>query len=129
MPTARRVLILDDSRLVLNATREALERAGYDVSTTDTPAEFFTLLTLHQPDLALVDVSMPTLEGDSVVWIARAHQLHTCPIVLFSAKSETELAALVKSSGADGYVCKTADSRVLCEKIASFLQDPHAQGD
>jgi len=121
MTTARHILLLDDSPMVLNATREALESGGFQVSTTDNAAEFLTLLTTVKPHLALVDVSMPGMEGDSVVWIARAHQLHTCPIVFYSAKSDAELAALAASTGAEGYVCKTDDAALLCAKVKGFI--------
>lgn len=116
-----RILLLDDSPLVLNATREALEPSGHQLTCVSEPAEFFTALEKQKPDLALVDVSMPTLEGDAVVWIARAHQLHGCRIVLYSAKTEAELTALVKSSGADGFICKTGDDAKLLEEIAAVL--------
>lgn len=116
-----RLLLLDDSALVLNATREALEPAGHQLTCVSEPAAFFTALSSEKPDLALVDVSMPTLEGDAVVWIARAHQLHGCRIVLYSAKTEAELEALVRSSGADGFICKTGDDDKLRGEVAKFL--------
>lgn len=116
-----RLLLLDDSALILNATKLALESAGHQVEATSEPAEFFTALKKLQPDLALVDVSMPTLEGDAVVWIARAHQLHACRIVLYSAKSATELEKLVASSGADGFICKTTDEEALRRQVTEAL--------
>lgn len=116
-----RILLLDDSPLVLNATREALEPAGHQLTCVSEPAAFFTALAAEQPQLALVDVSMPTLEGDAVVWIARAHQLHGCRIVLYSAKTEAELGALVRSSGADGFICKSGDDAKLVQQVADFL--------
>src|SRR5687767_8817719 len=103
-----RILLLDDSALVLNATKLALEAGRHEVYTTSEPPVFFISLEKWRPDLALVDVSMPTLEGDAVVWIARAHQLHACRIVLYSAKTAAELEKLVTSSGADGFICKTS---------------------
>jgi DNA-binding response OmpR family regulator len=119
-----RILLLDDSALVLNATREALEPAGHQLTCVGEPAAFFTALSTAEPELALVDVSMPTLEGDAVVWIARAHQLHGCRIVLYSAKSEAELEALVRSSGADGFICKTGDDERLRREVAKMLALP-----
>lgn len=116
-----RILLLDDSSLVLNATKLALEAARHVVIATSEPADFFVALEKERPDLALVDVSMPTLEGDAVVWIARAHQLHACRIVLYSAKSEAELQRLVVSSGADGFICKTADEELLRKKVVAAL--------
>lgn len=115
-----RILLLDDSPLVLNATKEALE-PKHQVTCVSEPAAFFTALSTEKPELALVDVSMPTLEGDAVVWIARAHQLHGCRIVLYSAKSETELATLVRSSGADGFICKTGDDAKLQQEVETML--------
>ena len=114
--------MLDDSPLVLNATREALEPAGHELTCVDDPAAFLTALTTMRPELALVDVSMPTLEGDAVVWIARAQQLHRTRIVLYSAKSEKELEALVRSSGADGFICKTDNEERLRQQVADFLK-------
>ena len=124
-----RILVLDDSLLVLNATRDTLEAAGHQVTCVGEPAEFFTALEAQKPDIALVDVSMPTLEGDAVVWIARAHQLRACLIVLYSAKSEDELRPLVTSSGADGFICKTADEELLRRQVAGFLtRAPNSPG-
>ncbi len=118
-PVAR-ILLLDDSPLVLNATREALEPA-HQLTCVSEPAAFFTALSTGKPELALVDVSMPTLEGDAVVWIARAHQLHGCRIVLYSAKTEAELSSLVRSSGADGFICKTGDDEKLRKEVEAML--------
>ena len=120
------ILLLDDSPLVLDATREVLEGAGHTVFAVSEPARFFSLLTAERPELALVDVSMPTLEGDAVVWIARAHQLHACQIVLYSAKAADELEKLVSSSGADGFICKTMDNDELLRNVARYLaREPH----
>lgn len=116
-----RILLLDDSALVLNATREALEPSGHQLTCVSEPAAFFSALSAEKPELALVDVSMPTLEGDAVVWIARAHQLHGCRIVLYSAKTEAELVALVRSSGADGFICKTGDDEKLRKEVDAVL--------
>lgn len=121
-----RILLLDDSPLVLAATREVLESAGHTAWAVGEPTKFFSLLTDERPDLALVDVSMPMLEGDAVVWIARAHQLHPCQIVLYSAKSEAELKPLVATSGADGYICQTSDNAEFLRHVVRFLaQKPH----
>jgi CheY-like chemotaxis protein len=117
-----RILLLDDSALVLNATKLALEAGGHEVYATSEPPVFFISLEKWRPHLALVDVSMPTIEGDAVVWIARAHQLHACRIVLYSAKTPAELEKLVGSSGADGFICKSTDEEVLRREVLEQLQ-------
>ncbi len=118
---AQTLLLLDDSPLVLAKTSEALESAGLRVVSTDDPAVFFAKLSSEHPDLALVDVSMPAMEGDSVVWIARAHRLHSCPIIFYSAKPEAELSKLVRQAGADGFICKTEDETELVRQARRFL--------
>src|SRR3954469_9824681 len=116
-----RVLLLDDSPLVLNATKDALEAGGHQVTAVDDPAQFLVELSKSRPDLSLVDVSMPALEGDAVAWIARAHQLHPSLIVCYSAKTEADLQKLVESSGADGFITKTPDNQKLLKQITGFL--------
>ena len=127
MSAVARILVLDDGLLVLTATREALTAGGHEVTCVEEPPAFFKALEAEKPALALVDVSMPTLEGDAVVWIARAHQLQTCLIVLYSAKSAAELAPLAHSSGADGYICKTADEDSLRKQVDDFLKRPSSR--
>ena len=104
---------------VLNATRQTLEGAGYAVVSCTEPDQFFTVLQREKPDLALVDVSMPILEGDSVAWVAQ--RFHACPIVLYSAKAEAELKKLAKACGADGYICKTDDENKLIAEVMRFI--------
>lgn len=59
-----KVLIVDDSQLVLGMTKTVLERAGVSVVALDSPIGFTKVLSEERPDLALIDVGMPALSGD-----------------------------------------------------------------
>jgi DNA-binding NarL/FixJ family response regulator len=116
-----KVLLLDDSEIVREVVRDALERSGYVVVTLDHALGFNHALREVQPDLALVDVAMPALHGDKLVEIARDRQTHSCPIVLFSDRSERELSQLARRCGAAGYIQKSDDTDRLIRSIERFV--------
>src|SRR5262245_5083335 len=101
----KNVLVIDDSRVVLDVTRIALEGNGYRVNTLLEPGEFDPKAQ-GVPDLVLVDVNMPQFFGDDVVdYIRSAWELDS-PILLFSNIAEEELRDRAKRCGADGYISK-----------------------
>jgi two-component system response regulator EvgA len=116
-----KILLLDDSDLVRDLVRETLEEHGYEVVTTDTPLGFSNLLRREQPDLTLLDVTMPTLRGDKLAEIAISHGID-CPIVLFSDRPPAELGAMVKAVKAAGFICKTGDMDEVVRAVQRFLE-------
>jgi CheY-like chemotaxis protein len=108
-----KVLVLDDSPTALRMTQALLGRVGFDVVALDSAVHFFKSLEKEKPDVVLVDVSMPVIDGGSVVAMARKAQIHRCPVLLYSDRSDKELSALAAQHGADGYVRKTNDASVL----------------
>ena len=117
-----KVLIVDDSRLILAMTKSVLERSGLTVVALDSPIGFTRVLTDERPDLALIDVSMPALRGDQLVELVRRRVPNACPIVLFSERPEEELAQLVAACGAAGYVRKSDDWTHMTQSILAFLE-------
>ncbi|HEY3357509.1 MAG TPA: response regulator [Polyangia bacterium] len=116
-----KVLILDDSDICREMTQIALEERGYEVVALDGPFGFSAALNRERPDLALVDVELPGLDGAALTTIARRHGLHRCPIVLFSDRSEAELIGLARDCGAAGFLRKTADPDTLAAAVERFL--------
>src|SRR3954451_4549796 len=99
----KKIVLLDDSDLIRDLVRETLEEHGYEVVATDTPFGFSNMLRRENPDLALLDVTMPNLRGDKLAEIAIQHGV-LCPIVLFSDRSAAELDAMVRAVKAAGYI-------------------------
>lgn len=118
----RKVLILDDSSLVRELVDITLSEHGYDVIGLSSPFEFTAALRREHPDLVLMDVTMPALAGDKVVEFTRMHSLERCPIVLFSDRSEEELASLAARCGADGFIRKTLGPEALPALVAEFIR-------
>lgn len=117
-----KIVILDDDELNARTTARVLRMNSFEAVTTNTPIGFVELLQREKPDLALVDVKMPEMDGDEVVRITR-RQLsdQCCPLVLWSSRAPEELAALVQTSGASGYIHKSAGPTEFIEKVREFL--------
>jgi DNA-binding response OmpR family regulator len=120
--TSGKIVLVDDSQVVLDLVRDTLEHEGFDVIAVSNPFGFSNLLRREQPVLALVDVTMPALLGTQLVEIAVRAGGHGCLIVLFSDRPEQELAALAKQCGADGYLRKDGDMRKLVQSVRTLLR-------
>ena len=118
----RKILIIDDSPLVLEVTRSALEHAGYIVSTATTLDAFEQeRRTPPAPDLILVDVQMPEVFGDDLASTVRGAYGELAPIVLLSSLDDAELSERARTSEAHGWISKRAGLDALLAKIAEVL--------
>lgn len=117
----KKIALLDDSDLIRDLVRETLQERGYEVVDSNTPFGFSNMLRREKPDLALLDVTMPTLRGDKLAEIAIQHGV-ACPIVLFSDRPAAELEAMVKAVKAAGYIRKTSDMDEVVRSVERFLK-------
>jgi DNA-binding response OmpR family regulator len=116
----KRILIIDDSALILAAAKHALVTNGYDVETRIGIDE----LGEHGAagfDLILMDVQMPELHGDDVASILRNQRSITAPIYLFSTLPEAELHERAREAGVEGYICKSAGIDHLLAEVTRIL--------
>lgn len=118
----KRLLLLDDDRLVQATLGEALRLAGYRVVTASSVEEAEEVLAVGGVDLAILDVRMP---GESGIDLAR--RLHAAdsdvPFIFLTAYSDEELVEQASEAGAMGYVVKPADPDRLVPAIeAAFAR-------
>ena len=100
-----------------------LEEQGFVVIPLSSTIQFSGAIKNEQPDIALIDVSMPTLQGNQVVSVAhRVGIAPRCPMVLFSTRPPAELAALVSECGAAGYISKSDDWDAIGKSIRGFIR-------
>ncbi|MBS1149560.1 MAG: response regulator receiver modulated CheB methylesterase [Myxococcaceae bacterium] len=119
--TKKRILIVDDSPLLLEAGRLALEAAGYEVRTLENPLMVAMLLRKNPVDLVLLDVNMPAVQGPQVVTSLRAHGLNSTPVILYSDLDEKLLSTKAAECGATGWLRKTGDEHALIRAIDGWL--------
>lgn len=117
----RKIVIIDDSPLILKTTKTALEAAGYQASTFSEPGDFDP--TTEVPDLVLVDVNMPQFFGDDVVAYFKGEwPTMEAPIYLFSTVAEDELKERAEACGADGYISKHWGLEGLLSAVEKILK-------
>ena len=119
MATNRKVLILDDSETVLEAAAMVLEEGGFTVVAVKTAAAFLSAIYREEPDVALIDISMP-IDGTFLISLAKRHRTN-CALVFYSDRSEAELRTLAARYGADGHVTKSADGSALIATIQRLI--------
>jgi len=116
-----RVIVADDHPLYREGiVRALLAHGGFDVvAETGDGAEALRLIRELQPDLALLDVRMPGLDGVDVVHALALHGPDV-PVVMLSAFTESQLVESALEAGAAGYLDKGEDRDLLCERLAAI---------
>ena len=127
---ALRVFIADDHRLMLAATTRAL--SGFDdllvVGETDVGSKVLPKVRESNPDIVLLDLRMPELDGLQCLARLREHHPDVCVILLSSYTDSTHIEA-AKAGGAAAYIAKTIDPAELANAIrASFNGDTFTWG-
>jgi CheY-like chemotaxis protein len=117
------IMVVDDSEIVLEVVRSSLEAAGYRVITRNRPVGCLALMLKEEPDLVLVDVSMPEVGGDTLVrCFGTAHPTSTTIVLLHSGLPEEALKEKARLSGAHGYIRKTSNQTGFVREIAQWLR-------
>ncbi len=116
------VLVADDDADILNLVSFRLERAGCEVIQARNGDEALELALARVPDLAVLDVMMPGLDGYALTRELRARETtRTLPIILLTARAQAEDVARGIEAGADDYVKKPFDARDLRERVQHML--------
>jgi CheY-like chemotaxis protein len=119
----KKILVIDDSDVVLASVQITLEDAGYQVVLLDNPLVMSAVVRKESPDLILVDVNMPALNGDQLVEIAHRHgTMGSSPVVLHSDMPLPILEERSKRCGASGFIQKTADEAEFVRQVKRWLE-------
>ncbi|WP_044890414.1 response regulator [Myxococcus hansupus] len=121
-----RVLIVDDEQDQLSLVERTLSAFGFDVRTHRSSLGVSNLVRTTQPDLVLLDVNIPALSGDRVLALARGQAPQGTKFILYSSSDESQLRALARSSGADGYITKSVQGEDLARKLEAIHKKPAA---
>jgi two-component system alkaline phosphatase synthesis response regulator PhoP len=102
-----RILVVDDDRSIIKVLRGYLEQAGYSVLTAADGEAALHTLRRERPDLVILDLMMPALDGWEVTRIVRADRtLAATPIIMLTARVEDTDKIVGLELGADDYVTK-----------------------
>ena len=117
MPT---VALVDDDRNILTSLRIVLETEGYKVRTYNDGASGLEGLTQEPPDIAILDIKMPRMDGMEL--LRRLRQDSELPVIFLTSKDEEIDELFGLKMGADDYIRKPFSQRLLVERVKAILR-------
>jgi len=121
-PRDRTVLIVEDSDDARYFMRLSLEQLGYLIIEAENGATAVEIAQLERPDIILMDLSLPILDGIAATEKIRASDgLQGVPIIAVTAHQETDFRVGAKAAGFDAYVTKPIDIDFLGDLIQGLL--------
>ena len=123
MHTPARILVVDDNPANVDILRVRLSAHGYEIVTAADGEEALVAVREYQPDLILLDVMMPKLDGIEVCRRLRGDPSQPfIPIVLVTAKSDSKDIVAALEAGGDEYLTKPVDHTALVARVKSMLR-------
>lgn len=118
--TEKKILAVDNAVMYLNTLKKILESYPYDLFTTTSCDEALKYAANNRPDLILLDIEMPGMDGYE---LARRIKQGGCraPIIFISANSTKEYVDKAEEAGAEGLLIKPLRSSQLISKISEFI--------
>ena len=120
------VTLVDDDRNILTSVAMALEAEGYHVQTHSDGASALTALAAKPPDLAIIDIKMPRMDGMEL--LRRLRQKTDLPVIFLTSKDEEVDEVLGLRMGADDYIKKPFSQRLLIERVRAVLRRAETSG-
>src|SRR5512143_2893643 len=123
MRTPPRILIFDDNPETVDILRTRLVHDGYEIVTARDGEEALATARETQPDLVLLDIMMPGMDGIEVCRRLRADRsLPFMPIIMVTAKSDSKDVVAGLEAGGDEYLTKPVDHAALVARVKSMLR-------
>ncbi|HLD56886.1 MAG TPA: response regulator [archaeon] len=118
----KKVLSIDDNRQIGSTLRPKFEEAGYQFESAYSGQEGLEKMRTYQPDLVLLDIMMPLMDGHEVLRRIKSDpELKHIPVIMVSAKRDKETVIRTVQGGATDYLVKPVDVKRLLEKVGRVL--------
>lgn len=123
----RRVLVVDDEPRMIHFIRLNLEHDGFEVTEASSGIEALELMRDTLPNLILLDVMMPELDGFETLELIR--EISTVPVIMLTAKGEEDDRVRGLELGADDYITKPFSPRELVSRVRAVLRRTEMPGE
>src|SRR4051794_29179256 len=123
-----RVLVVDDDRAIRESLARALELDGYEAELASDGAAALAAIHSSRPDMAIVDVMMPNIDGLTVCRVLRAER-DRLPILMLTARTETSDRVAGLDAGADDYLAKPFELAELMARVRALLRRTRQDDD
>jgi len=120
----RRLVLIDDSEIVLAVMTPVLTAAGFDVRAVSSLRKFVNAVMDWKPHLIVTDLYMPEMTGAELcTWLRKQVQTAKTPVIICSSAPDDELERVARQVGADGYVSKHAGPEALSAKLQALCDE------
>src|SRR5580704_13637435 len=119
------IALVDDDKNILESVTMLLEQEGYAVKSFSDPTAALTALTAAPPDLAILDIKMPRMDGLEL--LRRLRQGAQLPVIFLTSKDEEIDELMGLNAGADDYIRKPFSQRLLLERVRAVLRRAEAK--
>ena len=120
--SAKKILIIEDNAMNMELAADLLELSGYAVFKAEAAEQGIQLAQSANPDLILMDVSLPDLDGLEATKALKLDPLtRHIPVIALTAHAMKGDEARALAAGCDGYLTKPIDTRDFAKQIAKFL--------
>jgi DNA-binding response OmpR family regulator len=116
----KQILVVDDEPRIAEICRDYLERAGFTVIVAGNGAEALTIARTRQPDLVILDLGLPKMDGLDVTRALRKHS--NVPIIMLTARVDERDKLVGLELGADDYVTKPFSPRELVARVRAVFR-------
>jgi two-component system sensor histidine kinase/response regulator len=117
-----KVLIVDDELFNIDYLQQELEEGNYDLVTAYNGTEAVEKIKQERPDLVLLDLMMPVMDGFAVLRQVKADpDLRDIPVIIISAANNSRSVVKGIKLGAEDYITKPIDERLLLQKVKEYL--------
>jgi DNA-binding response OmpR family regulator len=124
----KRILVVDDEIYIVHILEFSLTMEGYTVLTASNGEEALKVIEQERPDLVVLDIMMPKLDGYEVCrQLRQDDRFSNLPVILLSAKGRPVDREAGLQAGADDYIAKPFSPRKLLEKIRELLDRSESQ--
>ena len=120
MSMAQKIALVDDDRNILASVSMALKAEGYDVVTYNDGEEGLKGITANTPDLVVLDIKMPRMDGMEV--LGKLREKSALPVIFLTSKDDEVDEVIGLRMGADDYITKPFSQRLLIERIRALLR-------
>ena len=124
---AHNIALVDDDRNIITSVSMALEAEGFNVKTYNDGEEGLEGITSTPPDLAVLDIKMPRMDGMEV--LSKLRETSTLPVIFLTSKDDEVDEVIGLRMGADDYITKPFSQRLLIERIRALLRRKDLQDE
>lgn len=115
-----KILVVEDDRNILSMIQTVLDLGGYQVLTAQRCQQGVLMLTSHMPDLVVLDLGLPDMDGEEFIRVARRSSM--IPIIVLSARTDEQDKVSALDLGANDYITKPFGTAELLARVRASLR-------